>query len=459
MIGPPDIFSFKIFIFVPCPQLPPAMSANRRKRSREEQEVQNVLSPGSNETISDREDNNSPSITAHAIAPQATISKESLKEISNVFSDSLAKVFKAYGIGQEPNDDYDYDCDFDADDDYENFDEGIEQVQELPTGRPSHSVTDDNMFGLDVNEVPDDNNNSDSMPPKLNSSNSLSNPVQVLNPPPNVVEPDKSLPLPLSSRAPTNWYPDSSVLAWACEMVDSCEWTDADRAALEKQFSPEEKYDHLFTAVTPPNGMSQALQAAETKKRDYLFRRAETEEFLFQANKDIVCGFRPLLEVLSNLKDQPGMESNRNLLARVFQCMSSSAVHLSRGRRELGRRFVNLNNAEALFNKAPSHYTFFGSSSVDSAVTQAVSDAKINKDLIVMPKKRRFIPTRSMHPGGKPFYNYNSFQRGFQPFRYNYNLQNSRGNFRGGQRGRGRGRRNRPRQQQQKSTTKTSTQD
>ena len=125
------------------------------------------------------------------------------------------------------------------------------------------------------------------------------------------------------------------------------------------------------------------------------------------------------------------METNRTLLARVFQCMSSSAVHLSRGRRELGRRFVNLTNAEALFNKAPSHYTFFGGSSVDSAVTQAVSDSKINKDLIVMPKKRRFIPTRSMHPGGKSFYNYNSSQRGFQPFWNNW--QNARGNFRGGQ--------------------------
>ena len=205
--------------------------------------------------------------------------------------------------------------------------------------------------------------------------------------------------------------------------------------------------------------MSQALQAAETKKRDYLFRRAETEEFLLEANKDIVCGFRPLLEVLSNLKGQPGMEANRTLLARVFQCMSSSAVHISRGRRELGRRFVNLNNAEALFSKAPSHYTFFGSSSVDTAVTQAVADSKINKDLIVMPKKRRFISSRGMHPGGKSFYN-NNFQRGFQSFRGNFypNMPN-RGNFRGGQRGRGRGRRNRPRQQQQKSTPKTTTQD
>ena len=146
------------------------------------------------------------------------------------------------------------------------------------------------------------------------------------------------------------------------------------------------------------------------------------------------------------------MESNRILLARVFQSMASSAVHLSRGRRELGRRFVNLNNAEALFNKAPSHYTFFGSSSVDSAVSQAVSDSKINKDLIVMPKKRRFIPSRSMHPGGRPYY---SYQRGFQPFRGNYNfVPNTRGNFRGGQRGRGR--RNRPPQQQQRSAPKKS---
>ena len=162
------------------------MSADRRKRSRVYQEVQNVLSPGSIETTSGREEQNSPSITAHAIAPQANLSKESLKEISDVFSESIAKVFKTYGIGHKPNDDNDdYDYDYEADDDYDNYEyyenEGIEHVQELPTGRPSHSVTDD-MFGLDINEVPDNNNNSNSMPPISNSSNSLSNPGQVLNP-------------------------------------------------------------------------------------------------------------------------------------------------------------------------------------------------------------------------------------------------------------------------------------
>ena len=66
----------------------------------------------------------------------------------------------------------------------------------------------------------------------------------------------------------------------------------------------------------------------------------------------------------------------------VVFCYSSLKSSLG-----LGQCFVNLNYAEALFNKAPSHYTFFGSSSVDTAVTQAVSDSKINKDLIVMPKK------------------------------------------------------------------------
>ena len=61
------------------------MSANRRKCSREEQEVQNVLSPSTKKTVSDKEEHNSPSITVHAIDAQATISRESLKENSDVF--------------------------------------------------------------------------------------------------------------------------------------------------------------------------------------------------------------------------------------------------------------------------------------------------------------------------------------------------------------------------------------
>ena len=132
--------------------------------------------------------------------------------------------------------------------------------------------------------------------------------------------------------------------------------------------------------------------------------------------------------------------------------MASSNIHLSRGRRELGRRFVNLSNAEALYNTSPSHHTFFGSSSVDSAVTQAVANSKINKDLIVMPRKRKYFPSRSYHPGGKSAFNYNS-SRGAHSFRthpYRYENFRSRGRGRGKSSRRGRSR------PQQKSDSKTS---
>ena len=456
------------------------MSHNRGVRSKEEREVQNVLSPGSQSTISgdfDRDQNiitltesrqNPNALQATSIAsnapkascstsnaPKASISKE-LEAISQTFSDTLVNTLTAFGFARNDElEEYDDDEYYDEDD-YE----GIEHVQELPTGRPTHS---DEIFGTDINEHPiDDNNNNlaNSNVPKTNVNFSnvpitnvnLPNTVNPIPVSP-VVEPDKTLPLPLTSRAPTNWHPDPSVMAWATNTVDSCEWTDVDRLFFEKLFSPEKQYDHLFTAVAPPNGMSQAMQAPETKKRDYLFQRAVCEDHLLQANKDIVCGFRPLLEVISNLKNDPNQSENRTLLARVFQSMASSNIHLSRGRRELGRRFVNLSNAEALFNKPPSHHTFFGSSSVDSAVTQAVANSKINKDLIVMPRKRKYFPSRSYHPGGKSAFNYNS-SRGAHSFRnhpYRYE------NFRSRGRGRGRSsRRGRSRPQQQKSDSKTS---
>ena len=104
---------------------------------------------------------------------------------------------------------------------------------------------------------------------------------------------------------------------------------------------------------------------------------------------------------------------------------------------------------EALYRSKPSHFTFFGDNSVDTAVTKAVAESKINKDLIVLPKKRKFVWS---HPVGN-YYNYN--KEGNQFFR-NSNNQNKRGKFQG--RGRG-GRNSRRRRPQQKSTsTETTTQ-
>ena len=78
----------------------------------------------------------------------------------------------------------------------------------------------------------------------------------------------------------------------------------------------------------------------------------------------------------------------------------SGVSHLSKGRRELGRRFVPLANAAALFRKKPTHFSYFGGSSVSDAVQGAVSESKVNKDLVILPK-RRPQPFRFSHPGGK----------------------------------------------------------
>ena len=207
------------------------MSHNRGVRSKEEREVQNVLSPGSQSTISGDFDRDQKIITltesrqnpnalqascstsnapkascSTSNAPKASISKE-LEAISQTFSDTLVNTLTAFGFARNDElEEYDDDEYYDEDD-YE----GIEHVQELPTGRPTHS---DEIFGIDINEHPiDDNNNNNlasSNVPKTNV-----NLPKTINPNPvsPVVEPDKTLPLPLTSRAPTNWYPDPSVLA------------------------------------------------------------------------------------------------------------------------------------------------------------------------------------------------------------------------------------------------------
>ena len=255
-----------------------------------------------------------------------------------------------------------------------------------------------------------------------------------------VVVPDASLPVS-SSNVPPNWYPLVSVLAWANAHIDSCEWSAADREAIERQFVPEQQYRHLFEAVPAPPDMLTALKHPTTKELDYLFRRYETENYLFTANRDLACGLRPLIEVISGLTGIPGQERNRFLLAQVYQCVSSGISHLSRGRRELGRRFVPLENAAALYRRKPSHFCYFGDSSVASAVQGAVAESKVNKDLVRMPKKRQ-QPFRVAHPGsklaGQGFRSRDNYQG-----RQQYGQYQRRGKgFNRGKRARGKGKRN-----------------
>ena len=134
--------------------------------------------------------------------------------------------------------------------------------------------------------------------------------------------------------------------------------------------------------------------------------------------------------------------------------MASSTSHLSRGRRELGRKFVPLSNAAALFRQKPSHYCLFGDTSIDKAVQSAVSKSKVNKDLVVLPKKPVYQqPFRHSYSTGKSQY------RGkFQPSRQQ-SSSGRRGKFSHSQKGRGRGsRRGQGQRQQTKTSQEQSTQ-
>ena len=162
--------------------------------------------------------------------------------------------------------------------------------------------------------------------------------------------PDASLPLP-ASRPPMNWDPEGSTLSWGVQTLDVTEWSNEDRQVIIKKFSPDEKYDHIFEAVPNPPDLLAAIQHPDNIERDFLFKRAETEQFLFSANEDLSCGLRPLLDVIADLKGK-GMDTTRLNLATVFQSISSATSKISRARRELGRRFVPLDSAQLVQEQA-----------------------------------------------------------------------------------------------------------
>ena len=313
-------------------------------------------------------------------------------------------------------------------------------------------------FGVGVNDVGgvDINNNADfgnnvnnvQLPPQTQAVASVSLPplnIPVDPAAPPKVAPDSSLPLP-NIKPPTNWFPDERVLSWGILTAEGCEWSAKERDDLSNQFTHER--GPIFSATPCPPDMKVAISHSVTKKSDNIFRREATEDFLYEANQDLVCGYRPLLEVISRLSGVPEMEQNRQLLAKVFQSMASAVSFITRGRRELGRPFVPLVNASSLYSQKPSPSCFFGGPSVASAVDDAVSAAKVNKDLIIMPKKRS-RPFRSFHPGGK-----RAYQGGYQSsYRQSGKSENFQKGPKGKGKGRGRGRRGK-RQSSSKATAK-----
>ena len=287
----------------------------------------------------------------------------------------------------------------------------------LPTGQPSGATnTSPIIFGADVNPPPPGVGDED-----RNGQGSEDHSVEVLSSELSNVKvsdssnADKAPKVAPDNKLPTcnldipNWNPDPAVLAWANLIIDSSEWSVEDRKCLNKTFIPEKEHEHLFEPVSMPQQIRDAMTNRSVVESDYLLKRFTAETFFYNCNVDIVTCYRPLLEVISNLTGNLDHEKDRFLLGRVFQGLVSATTKLSRGRRELARRFVPLINAPALFRTKPTHRSIFGKDSTASAVEQAVKDSKQDKALVYVPKKQKL-----------PFRSYGSSGKGFQSFRYQY---------------------------------------
>ena len=440
---------------------------SKRRRSGlapEELEIQRVLSPSSSmqtqsadSPVQPGQGRPAPPAQApppQAHAPSADLSESSMRQLAQMVSHSMVMALATAGISGlnigGPIDHVDPpprgdDDDGDEDDDDNGHDsDGDVDMAELPSGRPvgvndnvhmdlpsgrpfgAHDgpAPGDVQFGLHANAppaAPIDARAAAPLEPVIN--------VQPLGPVPVVpavageVLPDASLPLPTSDVS-TTWHPILGVLAWANVNIDSSEWVAADREAIEKKFVPEPQFRHIFEAVPTPPDILSAMKSPITKEQDHLFRRYDTENYLYTANKDLTCGLRLLIEVISSLTGAPGQEHNRFLLGQAYQAVSSGISHLSRGRRELGRKFVPLANATALYRRKPSHFSLFGSTDDNAAAQQAAAQSKVNKDLVRMPQ-RRPQPFRASHPGSK--YAGQGYSTQFQKGRYQNQYQSQKG--------------------------------
>ena len=133
-----------------------------------------------------------------------------------------------------------------------------------------------------------------------------------VHPAPPVVQPQPDESLPRKQfRAPTNWNPCPSVLSWGSVTLTEYEMSEEDRKYFKEKYSPLEEHDPIFTAPPFPADLRPWLSHSDVKKSDYLFNRKETEDFLFDAQEDLACGLRPLLDLLSSMRGVPDFEHSR----------------------------------------------------------------------------------------------------------------------------------------------------
>ena len=118
------------------------------------------------------------------------------------------------------------------------------------------------------------------------------------------------------------------------------------------------------------------------------------------------------------------------MLGNVFHAMAATVDKMSRGRRELARRFVPIENAHSLMKSKPTHSRIFGGASTEAAVDVAVKAAKTNKDLVYRPKAAK-KPFQRAGPYGRGFQRYPEYQsQRYNPYSYSqYGQFPSRGSY------------------------------
>ena len=203
-------------------------------------------------------------------------------------------------------------------------------------------------------------------------------------------EPDPDLPT-IDKRLPVNWSPSVKIMSFVKKAADD-EWSKEKRQLLVERFNAKEEYDEFLLPVKLPRKLYRALKSPVTKKRDYLLSRLEIERQLFNANFDLCVALRPIMEVFDLVSAMPQnavTKNIKNLIGYSIMAICSANLKISRGRREVARRFVRLDWAEDLYSKKPSHACIFGGTSLDDAVKAARESSKTDDSLVYAPKRKR----------------------------------------------------------------------
>ena len=316
------------------------------------------------------------------------------------------------------------------------------------------------VFGSDINYEP----SSDCSDADLELDESYNNPFLIRNPSPSVLnpeasvlrsevdktsasevvdEPDVDLPS-ANSRLPASWFPKKKTLLWLNKVANK-EWSADDRKKLTDKYHPPEEYDHLLSPVKMPKKLYQAIKSPSIKKKDFLFNRSAAEKELFYASTDLCTSLRPLIEAISLLDDKPGCSDIKHIIGQGIIGIFSANIRISRGRREISRKCVKLDCAEALFRVAPTHNSLFGNSSDSEAVKAAKELTKSDETFVYKPSYKK--PYRSPYNQGFLYQPQDQFKSGknqfFQKPYYDYQFKSSEKNQSQGQKSRGRGQRGR----------------